>query len=122
MPRREFDTKTKRTAWDRCHINGVPCCEGILPAGHERAGQRCCGPLTPGRFTYDHVDPDYFSKDNSLENCQVLGWCCDRPKTAKDQGDIAKTKRIKDREIGIKKKRSGFRGWRKMNGEIVWRR
>jgi hypothetical protein len=110
MPRREFTTKTKRIAYERCHINGVPCCE------------KCKAPLQIGRFTYDHIDPDYFSKDNSLENCQVIGWCCDKPKTAKDQKDIAKVKRIRDRFTGIKKPKVGFRGSRKFNGEVTWRK
>lgn len=109
MPRKEFSDKTKTAAFERSKIDGVPCCE------------KCKAPLQAGRFTYDHIDPDYFSKDNSLENCQVLGWCCDKPKTAKDQGDIAKTRRIIKRRAGIKK-RSSFRGWRTFSGEIRWRK
>lgn len=108
--RREFTGKTKEAAY-------------------KRAAGKCelCGaPLIVGRFTYDHRDPDYFSKDNSLENCQVIGWCCDKPKTAKDQGDIAKSRRVQRREMGIKK-RSTFScsrqsKWKKkISGEVVRR-
>lgn len=113
--RHEFTRKTKVAAYERCKINGIACCEGVLPSG-----ERCGLPLQVGRFTYDHRDPDFFSSDNSLENCQVLGWCCDRPKTAKDQGDIAKVKRVRDKHIGAFPKHRGFRGWRRFNGERVW--
>lgn len=108
--RKEFSAKVKEAAFKRA-------------AGH---CESCRAPLIVGRFTYDHRDPDYFSKNNSLENCQVIGWCCDKPKTAKDQGDIAKSRRVQRREMGIKK-RSTFAcsrdsKWkRKVGGKVVLR-
>src|SRR6266702_2903557 len=86
MPRQEFTRKVKAAAF-------------------ARSGGRCegCGlKLQVGRFVYDHRDPDWMGGDNDLDNCQILGWCCDKPKTAKDQGDIAKIKRVRDKHIGAK--------------------
>lgn len=117
MPRREFTRKTKREAWERCKVDGVPCCEGVRPDG-----VRCGLPLQRGRFTYDHRNPEYFSKDNSLENCQILGFCCDKPKTKTDQRTIAKSRRIQDRGKGIKRMPrvpmpgSRASGWKKTFG------
>lgn len=116
--RHEFSAKTKVQAFKRC--GGF--CEGIV------AGQRCGVRLATGKFRYDHRIPDWMGGDNSLENCQVLGLCCDSIKTPQDQRDIAKTKRREINHLGAKvskgrpimgSKRSGFR--RKMNGEIVRR-
>lgn len=100
--RQEFPAKVKERAYERC--NGK--CEG------------CGAPLQKGRFTYDHRIPDALGGEPTLDNCQVLGWCCDKPKTAGDQTVIAKVKRIRRRERGVKKPRSITR-WRKMNGEPV---
>jgi 5-methylcytosine-specific restriction enzyme A len=108
-PRREFSKKTKRLAWDRCEGR----CEGMLPDG------RCNAPLDLGCFHYDHIDPDWFSKDNELANCAVICRPCHTAKTADDVADIAKSKRIQDRQKGIRK-RSSFRGWRRFNGEPVF--
>ena len=102
MSRQEFPAKVKEQALERS--GGF--CEG-------------CGlPLQRGRMTFDHRIPDWIGGPNSLENCQVLGWCCDKPKTAKDQGTIAKVKRIRRRENGIQKPRSITR-WRNMRGQPV---
>lgn len=100
--RQEFSAKTKDQAFERS--GGF--CEG-------------CGlPLQPGRITYDHRIPDWMGGEPTLENCQVLGWCCDKPKTAKDQGDIAKVKRIRRRDNGIRRPRTITR-WRNFRGEPV---
>jgi hypothetical protein len=91
--RREFSAKTKRQAWERC---GGEC-------EYVRDGVRCRAPLDLGRFIYDHFCPDWYSKDNELENCQVICLPCDRDKTAVDQGNIAKSKRIIDKQIKARK-------------------
>lgn len=90
--RQEFSAKTKDQAYERS--GGL--CEGEL-----ESGMRCGLPLQAGRITYDHRIPDWMGGEPTLENCQVLGWCCDKPKTAKDHGDIAKTKRVRRRDRGI---------------------
>jgi hypothetical protein len=47
---------------------------------------------------------------------------CHKPKTAKDMGDIAKGKRVRDKTFGIARSKGSFRNskWRrKVNGETV---
>ena len=99
-------------------------------AAFARSGGRCegCGlKLQVGRFVYDHVVPDWMGGEATLSNCQVIGKCCDAPKTAKDQGDIAKIKRVRDKHIGAKTPRAqwpcGRRSkWKKkLNGTVVRR-
>ncbi len=104
-PRKEFSARTKRQAWARA--NGF-C-------------QICMLPLGRGNFHYDHIDPDWFSKGNELENCQVLCHACHDIKTKRDIKNIAKSKRIINKRIKAVGPKRGFRGWRKFNGTIVWR-
>lgn len=109
--RNEFSRKTKFTAYMRA--NGF-C-------------QKCGARLAPGKYRYDHIDPDWFSGCNDLSNCQVICLDCDAPKTAKDQGDIAKSKRIRDKRIGAKTSRNPMPGSRRsrykktMSGKVVLR-
>ena len=112
-PRREFSARTKRQAWERA--NGF--CEGLILANNEI---RCSERLYLNDFHYDHVDPDWFSKDNELENCQVLCHECHKAKTAIDAKHIAKSKRIINKLIKARKKKGKFRGWRKFNGTLVY--
>lgn len=108
--RREFSKQVRRDAFLRA--NGQ--CEG-KPYGNER----CPCKLQVGRFHYDHDIPDALGGEPALENCVVLCIACHRDKTGKqDIPAIAKTKRIQDRERGIRKPRT-LRSWRKFNGEIV---
>jgi 5-methylcytosine-specific restriction protein A len=102
MPRREFPAKVRVAAFKRA--NGR--CEG------------CGVRLTVGRFIYDHRIPDQIGGEPTLENCQVLGWCCDKPKTAKDQGVIAKVKRIEARHLGANRPRSRLPCGR----DSIWKR
>ena len=96
-------------------------------AAFERAKGRCekCGSiLMPGRFRYDHVVPDYMGGKPDLANCQAICVACDKPKTAKDQGEIAKVKRIITKRAGIKKPSRFSCGrdskWRKkVDGSVV---
>jgi hypothetical protein len=46
---------------------------------------------------------------------------CKPEKDAVDAGRKAKRDRLVTKSWRDKPKRGGFRGWRKMNGEIVWR-
>jgi hypothetical protein len=125
-PRREFSAATRRAAWERA--NGQ--CEAYLesPTGFADVGLiRCTAPLDVGNFHYDHIDPDWFSKDNELDNCAVICRRCHELKTKKDKRNIAKSKRIQDKRIKARKpkgrpmpgtKRSGWKktfshGWEK---------
>lgn len=107
--RREFSAKTKVLAFQRSGGR----CEGILANG-----KRCGLKLQTCRITFDHRIPDQLGGEPTLQNCQVLGWCCDRPKTKTDQGNIAKAKRRERKHVGIRKPRSITR-WRKFNGDAV---
>lgn len=110
MSRREFPTKVKIDAF-------------------ERAGGRCenpaCGAkLTVGKFHYDHEIPDGLGGEPTLENCKVLCHVCHAEKTRKtDVPAIAKTKRVRAKYLGAKKKsRSSLRNekWkRKVDGTVV---
>ena len=103
--RRGFSAKTKLAAWQRC-------------------GGRCeipsCGvKLHPSRFIYDHRNPDYFGGEPTLENCQVICRECDKIKTGGDMTTIAKSKRIRKREAGVKRPRT-IRQWRRFDGTPVF--
>jgi len=104
MARLEFSKTTKRAAWDRA-------------AGH---CENCTKPSRPGDVEYDHIIEDYFDGGNGLDNCRVLCKSCHSGKTKKNAPVIAKSRRLRDKNAGIKK-RSSFRGWRKFNGDIVWK-
>jgi 5-methylcytosine-specific restriction endonuclease McrA len=104
--RREFSAKTKQQALERAKF----CCEG----------EGCGVSLVGKRVEVDHIDPSYFSGDNDLSNAQILCVVCHRIKTRRDITAIAKTKRIQAKHAGIRK-RSGFKAWRKFNGELVWK-
>ncbi|MBA3241599.1 MAG: HNH endonuclease [Acidobacteria bacterium] len=98
----------------------------------ERAGGRCeiCAiPFTPGKFAYDHRDPEWMCGDSTLGNCQVICNQCHADKTAVDAGNRSHVKRLIDRQLGIPKRKgppmAGTRasGWKKlMNGQVVERR
>lgn len=103
--RREFSKQVKRDAFARA--NGF--CEGV----------GCDAKLSAGKFHYDHDIADALGGEPELWNCKVLCVACHAEKTGKhDAPRIAKTKRIRDRQQGIRKPRS-LRRWRKFNGEIV---
>lgn len=100
MPRREFSAATKRAAWERADGR----CEGLTFGDlNGFDGIRCGAPLDHGNFHYDHIDPDWYSKDSELENCQVLCRQCHLAKTNVDVKHIAKSKRIIDKRIKARK-------------------
>jgi 5-methylcytosine-specific restriction endonuclease McrA len=103
--RTEFSKQVKRDAF--------------LRADGKCEGSDCGARLTLGKYHYDHVIPDGLGGEPTLDNCAVLCLPCHKIKTTtKDVPAIAKTKRIQDRQKGIKKPRT-IRSWRKFNGEIV---
>lgn len=102
--RREFSKQTKRDAF--------------LRADGKCERKDCGARLTLGKFAYDHVIPDGLGGEPILENCEVLCLPCHKAKTTKqDVPAIAKTKRIQDRQKGIKKPRTMTR-WRRFDGTI----
>lgn len=101
--RREFSAKVKLAAFERANGN----CE------------RCPSKLYPGKFRYNHRIPDALGGEPSLQNCELLCLACDSRQTYKtDIPAIAKSKRIRRREAGVRKPRT-IRAWRKFSGEIV---
>lgn len=103
--RTEFTKATKIRAWDRC--------KGFC--------EECGAKLYPGKFIFDHDNPDVISHDNSLENCKVRCVNCDKPKTAKDQKTIAKCRRVEEKHLGIAKPKAKSRLKKKISGEVVVR-
>lgn len=109
--RTEFSAKTKAQAFTRAKDR----CEG-------------CGAATKFKpVHYDHDLACELGGDNSLENCKVLCVPCHKTKTRdRDMPLIAKSRRIRQREMGIRK-RSKFPGSRdskfkkKISGEVVFR-
>lgn len=92
---------------------------------------RCCalcGIKTGGAagLEWDHVLPLKMGGDDELANLQPLCRGCHKTKTKRDQGHIAKAKRMQRRSAGIKRtakrlipgsKGSGLR--KRMNGETI---
>lgn len=79
----------------------------------QRAGGRCecgCGSkLTPGEIEYDHRIPDAVGGTNDLSNCVVMRKKCHRQKThTKDVPEIAKSVRVAEKAMGLRKSRSKF--------------
>lgn len=104
--RLEFTAKTKALAFSRAK----GCCE------------ECGAKLGPGNVEYDHDTPCALGGDNSLENCVVRCKTCHKLKTGtQDIPHIAKAKRRERKHIGIHQP-TKFKGWRKMNGQVVWAR
>ena len=102
--RREFSKQVRRDAFARADGK----CE--VPW--------CCAKLTVGKFHYDHIIPDGLGGEPTLDNCAVICMACHKDKTTKrDIPIIAKTKRISDREKGIKRPRTMTR-WRRFDGTI----
>ncbi len=111
--RREFPQKVQAEAFKR--------------ASGKCEGSGCGARLSVGRFHYDHDLPDNLGGEPTLENCKVLCIVCHKEKTKTlDMPRIAKGRRIRKREMGIKK-RSSFACSRdskfkkKLNGEVVLR-
>lgn len=98
-------------------------------AAYNAANGLCwwCGkPVAPDGLDvrWDHDSPRGISGDDSAENLRPLHVKCHDAKTHGPDGDIATVAHAKRQERLTRpkaRKRGGFRGWRKMNGEIVWR-
>lgn len=98
--RNEFTNATKRAAHERS--GGVCECHRVrqLPGYGEGCGVR----LSEGNTFYEHIEQDYFTSDNSLDNCAVLSRTCWKTKTSTaDLPAVAKSKRVRDRGRGIAK-------------------
>lgn len=89
--------------------------------------EQCTRKLMTGDYHFDHDIPDALGGEPTLENCRVLCRSCHKVKTSmEDVPRIAKSKRVRRRHIGIRKrsafacsKDSPFR--KKINGQVVRR-
>lgn len=104
--RQEFSKKTKMAAWQRCKGHCEECGKKIRPGD---------GP------EYDHDREAFFEGSNDLENCRVLCTPCHSVKTSDRAPVIAKSRRHIVRAAKAKTPRQGFRGWRKFNGDVVYK-
>lgn len=123
-PRAEFPSSVKRAALERskgiCECHLIP---HVFPVA-------CGRPIGPGNTFYEHIDPDAISKRGDIDNCAVLSRTCWRIKTdSYDKPVIAKSRRIRDMNFGIKARfRKRLPGGRdsnfkiKMDGTVVDRR
>lgn len=101
--RREFSAKVKIAAYEAAQGHCV----------------RCTAKLYPGKFRYNHRIPCALGGEATLQNCELLCVNCDSVQTyGKDIPVIAKTKRIRTREAGVKRPRAMTR-WRDFQGRIV---
>lgn len=89
----------------------------------ERAGKRCeeCTNLIIGKLRpeYDHKVALINGGAHTEANLQLLCSECHKVKTRADVAEKSVMARKKINAAGIKK-RTSFRGWRKMNGDIVF--
>jgi 5-methylcytosine-specific restriction endonuclease McrA len=106
--------------------------KSVRVAAFERACGRCeccTAHLVPGKYHYDHLQPDALAGEPTLKNCRVLCMSCHNVKTAReDTPRITKANRQRAGHIGAKTKKgrpmAGTKasGWKKkMSGEVVRR-
>lgn len=111
MPRHEFSKPTKREALKRSGMH----CEAIGSVYGLEPGQRCNAPLSHG-VEFDHYPVPATERDSDgLENCVACCRTCHVYKTRTFDIPVqAKTKRVSDKHLGIRKP-SSFRsaGFRK---------
>jgi 5-methylcytosine-specific restriction endonuclease McrA len=91
--RREFSRKVRAAAFARC---GGRC-------------ESCGARLKTREGEYDHVLPDVFGGEPTLDNCQVLCRVCHRDKTRTDNLAAKKSTRVRDKASGALRSKRGFR-------------
>ncbi len=82
--RHEFSRRTKGWIWGRAR----GCCE------------KCGIDVTNRVHHFDHIEPDWISGRDDMNNGQLLCVQCHKDKTKKDKAIIAKSKRIIDKRSG----------------------
>ena len=107
--RSEFTKRTKLDAFERARGK----CQG------------CGARLYPGKYQFHHGKECTFGGEASLENAVVLCVACHAAITRKRAAVIAKSNRVRERHLGIKRassrplpgsKASGIR--KRMNGQV----
>lgn len=67
----------------------------------------------------EHVEAREISGRDDWDNLRPVHVACHKPKTAADKKLIAKSNRIRNRNLGIKKPRTMTR-WRRFDGSVVF--
>jgi len=96
--RKEFDKETKKVALARSGGR----CECMVNRDGEMI--RCNAVLIPSRVEYDHLIPDALGGEPTLENCVAACILCHAEKTKQDVRQIAKAKRLENREANVQRK------------------
>ena len=106
--RREFPSKVKLAAYERCQQDGKPHCEE-------------CGLRIVGLPEYDHVKPDGLGGEPTLANCQCICTNCHSTKShTADRPLMQKADNIRAKHLGTGKVKRPWSKWRKkMSGEVV---
>lgn len=97
--RREFPSRVKHEAWDRCKdADGIPRCEDCtarLSTANVHYDERLDG-------EFDHDLADNLLGEPTLDNCKVRCKTCHLRKTKRDRKLIAKGNHSRDRDRGIR--------------------
>lgn len=96
--RREFPKSVKLAAW---HLAGGRC-----------QAEGCGAKLTGRNVEYHHDKEDTFGGEPTLENCVVLCKSCHSVRTGQQAKKIAKSNRIRNDFLGIRKKKRTIPGRR----------
>jgi 5-methylcytosine-specific restriction endonuclease McrA len=103
--------------------------DAAIPARvKDRIAQRssdCCVKCTRKvggalRAEFDHATPLILGGEHRESNLQLLCHECHRAKSSVDVKIKAKVARVRKKLVLGERKRTSFRGWRKMNGDIVF--
>lgn len=100
----------------------------IPPRVKDRIAQRsddCCVRCTRKvggalHAEFDHATPLILGGEHRESNLQLLCHECHGAKTAIDVKIKAKVARVRKKLVLGERKRTSFRGWKKMNGDIVF--
>lgn len=84
----------------------------------------CGAPIRVGEpWHVEHPIPHAMGGSDNPSELRPVHILCHGIKTGRDVRAIAKSTRVRAKHLGIKKHSgSGFRGHRKFNGDIVWKR
>lgn len=92
---------------------------------YDNAEGKCClcgWPIDAGRggkWVVEHLKPLWLGGADDELNMGPAHQRCAVEKTVSEAPVKAKGDRVRARHLGIRKRRT-FRGWRKMNGEVVY--
>jgi 5-methylcytosine-specific restriction endonuclease McrA len=95
---------------------------GEIARRADGACEQCRVRLKVGEGEADHILPIELGGANEVANGQWLCRACHADKTGDDVRRIRKADRQRDRHSGaMPSSQRGFRGWRRFNGDLVWK-